>query len=73
MGYCKDCKHCKEDTEYNSLNPTGMAIGLAIFHIPMAIPGLSSDEDILKCDNYASSYYGSKMDEYDSCSKFQEK
>jgi hypothetical protein len=73
MGYCKDCKHKKEDSEYTPFNPVGMIFGDAIFGFPMAMPGFpGSEEDCLKCDNARSIHHGDKVDDYDSCTKFEE-
>jgi len=70
---CKYCKHCKKDEEYDPFNPTGMLFGAAIIGAPISLPGFpGSYKEIIKCDNWNSPLYGDKVDEYDSCSKFEE-
>jgi len=69
--YCKNCKHSKENEDIFSLRSS--LLGIVIIGAPMPRSGIFGDNDDYECDNIDSIYYGDKMEEYDTCSKFEPK
>ncbi len=73
MGNCKDCKHCKDNSEYDPFkNPAaGMLLASAICYMPFMLPAFFGGYEVTKCDNENSINYGNEVEEYDTCSKFE--